>query len=145
MPLYSHNILLWLQQGIFGYRRILLSHVHIVHWSGAASGSTGTILDLKLLIADTLRRRGVVELSRHITIKTCFSFIAQFAFIFISPEAGRSRIWPFRKAICSTGRHRGHGVQNLIRAFYANSLNTKPWNLKRFKISKFLFTFSTVL
>ena len=94
--------------------------------TGAASGSNGTILDLKLVIVDILRRKGVVELSRSITIKTCFSFIAQFAFIFISPEAGGSRIWPFRKAISSTGRHRGHGVQNLIRAFYANSLNTKP-------------------
>ena len=135
---------------ILGYNRAFLatgeSYCHMYTLcTGAASGSNGRILDLKLLIVDILRRRGVVELSRSFTIKTCFSFIAQFAFIFISPEAGGSRIWPFRKAISSTGRHRGHGVQNLIRAFYANSLNTKPWNLKRFKILKFLFTFSTVL
>ena len=32
------NNLLWLLQGIFGYRRILLSRVHIVQCSGGQSG-----------------------------------------------------------------------------------------------------------
>ena len=39
------NNLLWLLQGIFGYRRILLSHVHIVHYNSQRICSLGNFLN----------------------------------------------------------------------------------------------------